>query len=107
MSKILDLDVFEEKTLDVRANGIIIKIMKPTEFVFLKMLAYQNFADKEDISVDEALKALNDVLYIIMNNNANQTKVTVEDIESIPFENKIKLMTAYSEFIQEITENPN
>lgn len=106
-NKIIDLDVFEEETLDVKANGSVIKIMKPTEQIFIKMLAYQELEKKENVSPQETLDLLVDILYIIMNNNANGVMFTKENVISIPFSKKIKLMEEYAKFITQITTNPN
>lgn len=108
MSKIFDLNVFEEETLDVKFSaGEIVRIKKPTEKMIIELIKLQDKQLKGDLSVDEQLTIINDVLYMFIRNNADNKKYDRSIIEDLQFNVKIALIKAITDFINEISERKN
>lgn len=103
MSKALDLSLFVNQTLDITLpDGSVIKIKKPTEKGVMKLMALQN--------VDEAhaFEAMNELILFIFNSNKEGKVFTEEWMEdNLDWSMKTAVVTAYSEFINELQSDPN
>lgn len=117
MSKILDLGIYEEETLDIKTpKGAIVHVKKPTEELAIKLLSYQTKATKmseKDLEKQENIEKLMDMLKdltkSILDNNKDDVRITDEWLkgEDINYSMEIAIMNAYTEFMSEITSNPN
>ena len=108
MSKIFDLSVFEEETLDVKfPTGEIIRIKKPTEKIIIELMKLQDKQLKGDLSAEEQLAVINDVIYMLIQNNADSKEYDKSIIEKLQFNTKIALIQAITDFINEISERKN
>lgn len=117
MNKILDLSIYEEDTIDVKMpKGDVLKVKKPTEELAIKLLSYQSkVADmkEEDLKNDENIKKLmgmlKDLIKDILSNNKDKIEIDDKYLKDndVNYSMEIAIMNAYTEFMSEITSNPN
>lgn len=103
MSKALDLSLFVNQTLDITLpDGDIIKVKKPTEKGVMKLMALQN------IDEEHAFEAMNELVLFILNSNKEGEEFDQEWIDdNLDWSMKTAVITAYSEFINELQSDPN
>ncbi len=103
MSKALDLSLFVKQTLDITMlDGTILHIKKPTQGNVIKLLAFK------ETNEDNALEAMEELTYIILNSNMENKEYSKEWIaENLDWTMKAAIIRAYSEFINELQTNPN
>lgn len=117
MSKILDLSIYEEDTLDIKTpKGNTIHVKKPTEELSIKLISYEVKAARmkeEDIKDENDIKKLmnmpKDLAKDILNNNTDDIEITDEWLKenNINYDMKIAILSNFMEFMSEITSNPN
>ena len=65
---ILDLSVFQPETLDITMlNGKVIHIKKPEQGMVIELFKFRKLS--EDANAKKAIRALNDMTALILNNN--------------------------------------
>jgi hypothetical protein len=114
---ILDLSIYEENTLDIKTpKGDIIHVKKPTEELAIKLISYQSKTaemNENDIKNEkvilEIMSMLKDLVKAILSNNKDNIKITDEWLkeEGINYAMEIAILNAFTEFMSEITSNPN
>lgn len=117
MSKLIDLSVFEEETLDIKTTkGNVINIKKPTKELAIKMISYQfkiqQLGNRKDYTEEELLKLMNhleDLTIEILNNNKGNIAIDKEFIKNndINYNMQTAILQGYTDFMNEIIENPN
>lgn len=119
MSRILDLGLFQEETLDIKTViGDTINVKKPTEELAIKLISYQfkmkEFTDKESSDYTEEdltklMKYIEELTMDILNHNKNKLEVTKEFIKEneINYSMQVAILNAYTEFMNEIAADPN
>lgn len=106
MSKVLDLTAFIEETLDVKMpNGDIISLKKPTERMVIAMLSLRDKADGADPK--EQLKAISDMILLILNSNTNGKKFSEEDLDDLSIPMRTAIIRGYSNYITGLQSDPN
>lgn len=115
--EILDLGIYEDETLDIKTpKGDILHVKKPTEELAIKLLSCQTKVagiNEEDLKDGKDIKKLMDMLKdlvkTILSNNKDGINITDEWLkgEGINYSMEIAIMNAYTEFMSEITSNPN
>lgn len=102
---ILDLSVFDEETLDIKMlDGKTVHLKKPTQSLVIAMIRLRDL--KEDTPPDAALKAMNDIILKIMNNNADGIVFALDNLENLTLGVKSAILTAYSDFTVKFQSNP-
>lgn len=98
----LDLDLINEETLDIKLNKEIIKVKEPKYSLVIKTKDFFNSVNKGD-----PIKKQNEILLEFLNNNINNRKFKEEDIMNM----SSKAVTALSKLLIDIImgteENPN
>jgi hypothetical protein len=103
----LDLSVFQEKTLDIKLlDGSIIKIKKPTQALIIEVMKLRGINEQDDGV--EIISTLSGLVHKILNSNNTGKTFTKEFIdETLDFNMCMAIVQAYGEFITEIQNNPN
>lgn len=117
MSKILDLSIYEEDTLDIKTiKGNTIRVKKPTEELAIKLISYQTQASnmnekdlKDNKNIKKLIDMLKDLIKSILNNNKDEIIIDDKYLKEndINYAMELAIMNAYTEFMSEITSNPN
>lgn len=98
----LDLDLINEETLDIKLNKEIINVKEPKYSLVIKTKDFFNSVNKCD-----PIKKQNEILIEFLNNNTNNRKFKEEDIMNM----SSKAVTALSKLLIDIIigteENPN
>ncbi|AQM59269.1 hypothetical protein BH721_01335 [Clostridium baratii] len=98
----LDLDLINEETLDIKLNKEIINVKEPKYSLVIKTKDFFNNVNKGD-----PIKKQNEILLEFLNNNTNNRKFKEEDIMNM----SSKAVTALSKLLIDIImgteENPN
>ena len=106
MSKILDLTVFQEETLDITMpDGKLLHIIKPTQKMVIEMLKLKGI--KADDDAEKIVKAFNSMVWCVLNSNDCGAKYDMAYVEQMPLKMKTAVINAYGEFIAGIQSNPN
>lgn len=105
MSKILDLGVFQEETLDIKMiDGTTIHIIKPTEAMVIRVLQLRNIG--KELDAEKVVKAFNDLVLSIINTNDAGIVYERKYVEELSMKVKSAIINAYAEFISGIQSNP-
>lgn len=106
MSKILDLTVFQEETLDITMpDGKLLHIIKPSQKMVIEMLKLKGI--KADDDAEKIVKAFNSMVWCVLNSNDCGAKYDMAYVEQMPLKMKTAVINAYGEFIAGIQANPN
>lgn len=108
MSKILDLNVFVQETLDIRLPGDdgVIHLEKPTREMVISISSMQRL--QQDVYDDESAKSIENLVLKIMNSNIERRVFEqdyVENVITLPM--RMALIQAYSAWIVGIEKDPN
>ena len=107
MSKVLDLTVFQEETLDITMpNGDVVKVRKPTQAI---VIALMNLSDAQSklARSEDLIESLVEFCSVVLCNNREGKKYSAEWIsENLDFTMVSAIVQTYSEFIAEIQSNP-
>lgn len=105
MGKYLDLTVYRDETFDLKIDeNLTINIRKPSKRIMIDLMAIQNTDFK---NADESMKAITDAISIILNNNTNDKKFVKSWIdENLNYYEMVAIFKAYSEFSNEIINQP-
>lgn len=99
----LDLDLINNSTLDIKINGEIVGVKEPTYSLVLKT---KNFLNGTDNSKNK-MKVQNEILLEFLNNNIDSKKFNEKDIMAM----SNKGVTALSKFLIDtitgVEQNPN
>lgn len=103
MSKALDLSLFVKQTLDITMlDGSTLHIRKPTQANVIKLMSLK------DTTEENALDAMDELTYIVMNSNTDGKTFTKEWLnDNLDWSMKTAIIMAYSDFINELQSNPN
>lgn len=105
MAKILDLTVYKEETLDITLlDGRLVQTRKPTEKMFIELIAYQNIKSTD---LNEVLNALNALVLMVLNNNINGVVITRAEVEAMPLNIKMVIVQTFTEFVNDIASQKN
>lgn len=105
MSRILDLTVFDDETLDITMpDKSVLHIVKPTQRMVITMLRMKDVQRK---APGEIMKAFNELSYAILNNNDEGRRIEYGFVEDMPMRMKTAIITAYSNFITSLQSDPN
>lgn len=105
MGKILDLSCFQEETLDITMpDKRVIHVKKPTEELYIKIIAFQERVKKADKK--DAFSAVNDMAGLILSHNT-QGRDNCELAKKLPDAMKFAIIQAFTEFITETASDPN
>ncbi|SMC17189.1 hypothetical protein SAMN02745134_00251 [Clostridium acidisoli DSM 12555] len=117
MSKILDLSIYEEDTLDIKTpKGNTIRVKKPTEEISIKLISYQSKAQKitesdlaDETNIINLMNMLKDLTKSILSNNKDQIEINDEYLKEndINYSMELAIMGAYTEFMSEVVSDPN
>ncbi len=104
MNKYLDLNVFLQKTMDLKMpDGDFLCIEKPTVEMFVEFEKFQNTETKNQKD-EEVMNALDEMCLKILNTNTQRKKVTLDGLN---FQMKFAIVRAYCKFVTEITTQKN
>lgn len=105
MGKMIDLSVFQEETLDMKMpDGRMINIVKPNQKMVLELMNFQNLGEEEP---EAQIAALSTIVCKVLNSNKNGIVFTEEEVKEFNFQILSAIITAYGEFVNAITSNPN
>lgn len=117
MSKILDLNVFEQETLDIKTQkDNTIHVKKPSEELALKLYSYEHKAkeiSKADNANEEDLKNLLGFVKTLVKEilSFNTDGIDVDDQylkeNNIDYTQQVAILNVYTGFVYEISEDPN
>lgn len=106
-NNILDLSCYLEKTMTVKMpDGRQYTLPKPTQRVFIMSLDLYKLSQSNP-SYEEQLEAINKYAYVIMNENKQGRTFTMDEIENLPMDAKSAIIKAYTDFAQELVNDPN
>lgn len=111
---ILDLSQFNEELFEIPfPNGTNARVKKPTEKIFIEFLKLNNTltAAGADGSEEEKAKAytaaVDKMLFIILNNNADLKTYKKADIAWMSIDVKAYIINEYSKFMSNLLSHPN
>lgn len=110
---ILDLSQFKEEYFEIPfPNGTNARVKKPTEKIFIEFLKLNNaLTDAKNDSEDEKNKAyaeaVDKMLFIILNNNADLKTYKKADISWMSIDIKAYIINEYSKFMSNLLSHPN
>ena len=93
----LDLDLINEKIIEIKINKDIVKVNQPSFALAKKVRAYERSIAR--ITEDEIYKQQEDILLEFLNNNSSDNKFKKEDIDKLTFS---AIRALYSELINAI-----
>jgi hypothetical protein len=117
MSRILDLSIYEEETLDITTpKKNILHVKKPTEELAIKILSYQSKAqeiqnkenaNKEDL--EELIKLLKNVTGEILSYNTDGIDVDEKYMKenNIRYNLQMVILNNYTSWMNEVASDPN
>ena len=105
MSRVLDLSVYRQETLDITMpDGVIVHIRKPTQAMLIKML---NMRDVDENAPSERIAGvIDDFVLGVLNSNTDGRTFAQKDMGSLTLEMKTAIIDAYSAFAYELQSNP-
>jgi hypothetical protein len=108
MSKMIDLSMFQQETIDFKfSEELIIKCKKPDEELAIKILAHMNIK-QDDISPEQMIGAMNDITLSVLNHNIDNYKVDEAFVRSLTINLKMVILQHYTkEMYEKIENNPN
>ena len=102
---ILDLKAFVDETLDISmADGMLLRLPKPSQLMLIKIMAFQDI--DADTPPEKVEAALNRMTADILNSNINGIPFTEESIAGMGNDTKLKILTAYTDFMRKAQANP-
>lgn len=114
--RVLDLkQLAQQESFDVTMpNGEVLNLKKPNEQLLIEFMAFQDkVRELENLDVEEKAKAIfrlqRDIVIQILSCNQNDKKIDEAYMEKngLDFYLQQALIKAYSEYIEEITSDPN
>lgn len=107
MSKVLDLSVFAEETLDITMpDGEVVKVRKPTQAIVIALMNLSEVQNNQKNS-EELVNRFIEFCSVVLNNNKSGKKYSTDWIsENLDFTMVSAIVQTYSEFIAEIQSNP-
>ena len=106
MGKILDLAQFVQDPLAVKLlDGRVLNLNKATQKMAIKIMAFKSIDDKT--SPEQILAALNDIIFLILNNNVEGEKIVRNEVQNMPDEAKVALLSEYAKYTQGVQSDPN
>ena len=105
MSRVLDLSVYRQETLDITMpDGALLHIRKPTQAMLIKML---NMRDVDENAPSERIAGvIDDFVLGVLNSNTDGRTFAQKDMGSLTLEMKTAIIDAYSAFAYELQANP-
>lgn len=98
----IDLDKYLNATIEFKLDGQIIRVKQPTA------LATKKIGNLEAGAVEENyLDSRCEITQIILNNNEDGKKFTVNEVEKIPFKVQDLIIKKISEMVFEAENDPN
>lgn len=112
MSKILDLNLFAEETLDIKlpaigpTSGEVLHLKKPTREMTIKMMDFKNL--RQNTKSEVIVERLDSMVHLILNSNTAGTEISAEYVaNSLNTPMKQAIITAYAAWIMGIEQSPN
>lgn len=105
MSRILDLSVYQQETLDITMpDGALLHIHKPTQAMLIKMLNMRGV--DENAPSERIAGVIDDFVLGVLNSNTDGRTFAQKDMGSLTLEMKTAIIDAYSAFAYELQSNP-
>lgn len=105
MSRILDLSVYRQETLDITMpDGALLHIHKPTQAMLIKMLNMRGV--DENAPSERIAGVIDDFVLGVLNSNTDGRTFAQKDMGSLTLEMKTAIIDAYSAFAYELQSNP-
>ena len=105
MSRILDLSVYKQETLDITMpDGALLHIRKPTQAMLIKMLNMRGV--DENAPSERIAGVIDDFVLGVLNSNTDGRTFAQKDMGSLTLEMKTAIIDAYSAFAYELQSNP-
>ena len=112
---ILDLSQFKEEYFEIPfPNGTNVRVKKPTERIFIDFLKLNSKLNDneiknggEDKRAEFYISAIDEMLLIILNNNADMKIYKNVDIEWMSIDIKTYIINEYSKFMSNLLSHPN
>lgn len=102
---ILDLKAFVDETLDISmADGQTLRIPKPSQRMLIKIMGFREIG--ESTPPEKVTEALNDMTREVLNSNIDEIEFDASSIAAMSENVKLKILTAYTEFMREVQANP-
>lgn len=112
MSKILDLNLFAEETLDIKLPAIgpkpgeVLHLSKPTREMTIKMMDFRNL--RQNAKSEVIIERMDSMVHLILNSNTASTEISVDYVSnSLSTPMKQAIITAYATWIVGIEQSPN
>ncbi|WP_194190800.1 hypothetical protein [Clostridium chrysemydis] len=99
----LDLDLINNSTLDIKINGEVVGVKEPTYSLVIKTKKFFNGLDKSN----DPVKSQNDILLEFLNNNVDSKKFTERDIMAMSSKGVTALSKLLIDTITGVEANPN
>ena len=107
---ILDLSQFQEEYFEIPfPNGENARVKKPTEKIFIDFIRLNKKLNEVEANgaAEENLNAINTMLLIILNNNADMKVYKEADLKWMTIDIKGYIIKKYSEFMSNLLSHPN
>lgn len=105
MSRVLDLSVYKQETLDITMpDGALLHIRKPTQAMLIKMLNMRGV--DENAPSERIAGVIDDFVLGVLNSNTDGRTFAQKDMGSLTLEMKTAIIDAYSAFAYELQSNP-
>ena len=105
MSRVLDLSVYRQETLDITMpDGALLHIRKPTQAMLIKMLSMRDV--DENAPSERIAGAIDGFVLAVLNSNIDGRTFAQKDADALTLEMKTAVIDAYSAFSYELQANP-
>ncbi|CDG02097.1 Hypothetical Uncharacterized protein [Clostridium chauvoei JF4335] len=98
----LDLDKYLKQSIDIKINGEVLEILQPTA----KMTKEIGKLER-DVTEDNYLEIKSKTTHLILNNNNSNKKLTLEDIDNIPYKLQDLIIKELTNMVYEANNDPN
>ena len=105
MSRVLDLSVYKQETLDITMpDGALLHVRKPTQAMLIKMLNMRDVDEKA--SSKRIAGVIDDFVLGVLNSNTDGRTLVQKDLDVLTLEMKTAIIDAYSTFAYDLQANP-
>ena len=105
MSRILDLSVFSQETLDITMpDGAVMRVPKPSQRMVIAMLNLRGL--DEGAPSERIAGSIDGLVMDILASNVDGRPVTREDVDALTLEMKTAVIEAYGSFAYDLQANP-
>lgn len=98
----LNLDNYLKQSMDIKINGEVVEVLQPTA----RLTKEISFLER-NITEKNYLETRSKIALLVLNNNSNNKKFTIEEVDEIPFKLQEILIKEVTSFKYKADNDPN